>query len=118
MGRSKTSALPKTMVEADKLCGEVAALVGRIQAALGTEEVGDALVEVAKNAHIAELILSVERRAKQDEPPDDDIADMARSMRRVAVALEKLTNDGENGYMELEWVIKRAMTAAIRGTRE
>ncbi len=45
---------------------EMAELIGKIQNALGTEEAGDALVEVAGNAHRAEIKLAVLDSARED----------------------------------------------------
>ena len=53
--------MDKELVAAVSMAKEVLALVAlidRIKAALGTEENGDALVEVARNAHRAEIELA------------------------------------------------------------
>lgn len=63
-------------------------LLSEIQHALGTEETGDALVEVASNAHRAEQELA--GIVKMEEScPDPDM-----SLHRIAVALERLTTSG------------------------
>lgn len=49
-----------------------AELIRRVQAALGTEEEGEALVEVARNAHRAELELAARIR-RQDHNREREI---------------------------------------------
>lgn len=49
-------------------------LISRIQAALGTEETGEALVEVARNAHRAEQELAAAELRRADPAPIPDWA--------------------------------------------
>lgn len=44
-----------------------------IKDALGTDEDGDALIEVARNAHRAEQELAALKRNPDDEPPPPDV---------------------------------------------
>lgn len=48
-------------------------LIESVQGALGTEETGEALIEVARNAHKAELELASLHREYDDEDPDDGL---------------------------------------------
>jgi hypothetical protein len=80
-------------------------LLYRIKEALDTEEAGDALVEVARNAHRAEMAYAVHlTKQRTTDVPD---------LQRIADAFEKLTKPDEHGYMELELMMMRAIKAGL-----
>jgi hypothetical protein len=69
---------------------ETQTLIKRIQDALGTAEEGDALVEVALNAHLAEMELAARKRA--DEEADEIYG-------RLVGAQEKLKGYDPGGFV-------------------
>jgi hypothetical protein len=58
---------------------ETQSFIKRIQDALGTAEEGDALVEVAQNAHHAEMELAARKRADEEA---DEIYEKLRGAQR------------------------------------